>query len=369
MVSDQFASLTNKNMGLITNHTGFARDGQRNVDLMLRAGVKLKALFSPEHGILGKLDDSKVADSRDPASNLPIYSLYYDENRRPNVANLKGIDALVFDIQDVGTRFYTYACTMKNAMEVAAQLNIEFIVLDRPNPITGLHVEGPVRDLQVVSFVGCMPIPLRHGFTIGELARYANDQLPKPAKLSVVPMTGWQRSLWFDQTGLEWVNPSPNMRSLNASLLYPGIGMLEYSKNYSVGRGTDAPFEQVGAPWINGPKLARDLNQLGIAGVTIYPTSFTPTASVYEGKKCQGVRFVITDRDRFDSTFLGLSIAQILMRDYPKDLNLDVNMKLIGNSETIRRLQKGEAANQIQQSWSSALSEFQEKRSKYLIYP
>ena len=369
LIEDKFAALANKKVGLITNHTGFARDGRRNIDAMLAGGVELTALFSPEHGILGKLDHEKVTDTRDPVSKLPVYSLYNDENRSPNAANLKGIDTLVFDIQDIGTRFYTYSCTMKNAMEVAAQLNIEFMVLDRPNPITGEHVEGPPMEAEQMSFVGCLPLPLRHGFTIGELARFANDNLPKRARLTVIPMKNWKRSYWFDETGLKWVNPSPNMRSSGAALLYPGVAMLEYSKNYSVGRGSDAPFEQVGAPWIDGQKLAEALNELEIPGVRAQANSFEPVASFYAGQSVNGVRFIVTDRNAFDSTLLGLSLMEVLARLYPKQINLEANMKLIGSRETIRRLAAGETAVKVRQSWMKTLDQFSEKRQQYLIYP
>jgi uncharacterized protein YbbC (DUF1343 family) len=368
LIEDKFASLKNKNVGLITNHTGITKDGRRNIDVMLAGGVALKALYSPEHGILGKLDIEKVTDTRDPASNLPVYSLYYDEKREPNPATLKGIDALVFDIQDIGARFYTYGCTMKNAMEVAAKMDLEFIVLDRPNPITGEHVEGPMMDAAEMSFVGCLQIPLRHGFTMGELARFANDQLPKKAKLTVVEMKNWKRSLWFDQTGQTWVNPSPNIKSLTAATLYPGVAMIEYAKNYSVGRGTDAPFEQVGAPWIDGVKLAARLNAMDLPGVRAYATTFEPTASNHVGKKVSGVRFVITDRDKLDATYLGLGLIQALGELYPKQIELLGNRKLIGSLETIRRLDSGEAARKIKDSWVVALDLFSEKRQQYLLY-
>lgn len=369
LAEEKFASLTNKRVGLITNHTGVAKDGRRNIDVMLAGGVALKALYSPEHGIAGKEDHEKVVDTRDPVSKLPVYSLYYGEKREPNPVTLKGIDTLVFDIQDIGARFYTYGCTMKNAMDVAAKLNLEFVVLDRPNPITGEHVEGPVMDAAEMSFVGCLPIPLRHGFTMGELARYANDQLPKKARLTVVPMKHWRRNQWFDETGLAWVNPSPNMKSLAAAALYPGVAMIEYAKNYSVGRGTDAPFEQVGAPWIDGVKLAARLNELEVPGVRALATSFEPTASIHAGKKVGGVRFVITERDRLDSTLLGLALIQALGELYPKQIDLTANRKLIGSLETIRRLDAGEAARKVRDSWMKTLDQFSEKRQQYLIYP
>lgn len=369
LVADKFKMLAGKKVGLVTNHTGLARDGERNIDLMVRGGVRLEALFSPEHGILGKQDDDKVGDSRDPASKLPVYSLYNGENRKPNTANLKGIDTLVFDIQDIGARFYTFGCTMKNAIEVAAELNLEFVVLDRPNPITGEHVEGPVMEAAEMSFVGCLPIPVRHGFTMGELARFANDTLSKRARLTVIPMSGWKRSDWFDQTGLTWVNPSPNMKSLQEATFYPGVAMLEFSKNLSVGRGTDLPFEQVGAPWIDGLKLADALNRLALPGVRAYGTTFQPTASYYAGTSVNGVRFVLTDRNAFNSTRLGLSLMETIQSLYPKVLNLEVNRKLIGSQDVIRRLTLGESAADVERAMSPALAKFIDKRQQYLIYP
>lgn len=368
LIDEKFASLSGKSVGLITNHTGLTRDGKRTIDAMLAGGVALKALYSPEHGISGKLDDEMVTDTRDPASSLPVYSLYYDGKREPNPATLKGIDTLVFDIQDIGARFYTYGCTMKNAMETAAKLNIDFVVLDRPNPITGTRVEGPMMDPAEMSFVGCLPIPLRHGFTMGELARFANDQATTKARLTVVPVENWSRKQWLDQTGLPWVNLSPNMRSLTAATLYPGVAMIEYAKNYSVGRGTDTPFELVGAPWIDGVKFAERLNAMKVPGVRAVPTTFTPKASIHEGKLCNGVRFEITDREALDSTLFGLALIETLGKMYPKQIDLIANRKLIGSLETIRRLDSGETALKVKDSWTKALDQFSEKRRQYLLY-
>lgn len=369
LIEVNFAPLRGKQVGLISNHTGIASGGRRNIDAMLASGVALKALFSPEHGFLGKEDHENVGDSRDPATKLPIYSLYQGEKREPNANTLRGIDTLVFDIQDIGARFYTYGCTMKNALEVAAKLDLEFVVLDRPNPITGTRIEGPVLEAAETSFVGCLPIPLRHGFTLGELARYANSLLSKPARLTVIPLRNWRRDQWFDETGLSWVNPSPNMRTLNAAILYPGIAMIEYSKNYSVGRGTDAPFELLGAPWIDGPRLAAALNALALPGIQAEPATFTPTSSNHQGQVCSGVRLTLTDRNRFDSTLFGLSLIETLAKLYPKQIDLMVNRRLIGSLETIRRLERGEAARIIQQSWNETLEQFRERRKKFLLYP
>ncbi|MBM3760225.1 MAG: DUF1343 domain-containing protein [Acidobacteria bacterium] len=355
-IEEKFPALRAKKIGLITNHTGLARDGRRNIDAMVAAGVELKALYSPEHGILGKEDHENVGDTRDPASKLPVYSLYSGEKREPNPVTLKGIETLVFDIQDIGARFYTYGCTMKNAMEVAAKLDLEFVVLDRPNPITGLKVEGPVIDTAEMSFIGCLPIPVRHGMTLGELARYANDLMPKKAKLTVVPVRNWKRSMWFDETGLKWVNPSPNMKSLAGATLYPGLALIEFAKNYSVGRGTPNPFEHVSADWLDGVKVADRLNAMGLPGVKAYG-------------KGNDVQFELTDRNRFDSTLLGVALIQTLGELYPKKIDLLGNRKLIGSLETIRVLDAGEAATKVMDSWMKTLNQFSEKRQQYLLYP
>lgn len=265
-----FKPLAGKRIGLITNHTGLDRQGRRNIEVMRQAGVNIAALFSPEHGFLGAEDKPGLADTTDPATDIKVYSLYGKTNR-PTPEMLRGLDALVFDIQDIGVRFYTYETTMAYAMEEAAKARIPFYVLDRPNPITGVKVEGPLLDRDKLSFVGYFPLPLRHGMTMGELARLFNEENRIGAQLTVIPMQDWQRGDWWSSTNLAWVNPSPNMRSLNAALLYPGVAMLEYSKNYSVGRGTDAPFEHVAAEFIRGGELAAYLNRRMIPGVQVYP--------------------------------------------------------------------------------------------------
>ncbi len=317
LATQGFAPLRGKRVGLVTNHTGLSRDGRRNVDLMIGAGIKVTALFSPEHGIGGTEDRDGIGNSVDAKSGVPVYSLYQPGRRRPTADMLKDVDALVFDIQDVGARFYTYSCTMRYSLEEAAKSHLEFFVLDRPNPITGTHVEGPVLDTDLESFVGCFEMPLRHGMTFGELAQMMNSELKLGLKLTVIPVRAWQRGDWFDATNLTWTDPSPNMRSLNAAALYPGVAMLEAAKNYSVGRGTDAPFEQIGADWIRGAELAKFLNSRFVPGVRIYPTRFTPNASNFAGKSIEGVRFVITDREALDSTRLGVEIAFALQKLYP----------------------------------------------------
>jgi uncharacterized protein YbbC (DUF1343 family) len=360
---DGFAMLRGKTIGLITNHTGLTKTGQRNVDVMRQAGVNIAALFSPEHGIAGAKDEN-VASSRDEATGLPVHSLYDGANRRPNDESLKGIDTLVFDIQDIGARFYTYSCTLVYALEEAGKRDLSIIVLDRPNPITGTRVEGPMIEEDLQSFVGCHSLPVRHGMTLGELARMVNQERNLKARLEVVKMEGWQRSDWFDFTGLQWVNPSPNMRSLNAATLYPGLALFEYSTNYSVGRGTDSPFEQIGAEWIKGRELAAYLNSRGIAGVRFYGTSFTSV----NGKPIEGIRVVVTNREILETTKLGMEIAAAQVKLYPGRLALEMNAKLIGNRQIIQRLASGEDPRLISGSLKEAVGAFLERRKQFLLY-
>ncbi|MBV8551947.1 MAG: DUF1343 domain-containing protein [Acidobacteriaceae bacterium] len=364
----EFKELKGKRIGLITNQTGLDRNGRRNVDQMLAAGVNVVTLFSPEHGLRG-IEDTAVGNSKDQKTGLPVVSLYQPKERRLTAEQMEGLDAVVFDIQDIGARFYTYSCTMLYALESAAKAKKPFYVLDRPNPITGTHVEGPMMQSDLESFTGCYDMPLRHGMTFGELATMANSEQRWGADLHVIRMSNWQRGDWFDSTGLTWINPSPNMRSLNAALLYPGIAMLEANSNYSVGRGTDAPFEQVGAPWIHGQDLANYLNSRFIPGVRIYPTRFTPGSSNFAGQEIEGVRLVITDREAFDSSRLGIEMAAALGKLYPGELDFEKCRFLIGNHEIIQQLTSGQGDPSV--LWSTAereASSFAERRKPYLLY-
>ena len=363
-----FQPLEGKRVGLVTNQTGVDRLGRRNVDLMRRAGITVAALFSPEHGFAGREDQPEVHDATDAATGIRIYSLY-GATPRPTPEMLRGVDALVFDIQDIGARFYTYETTLAYAMEAAAQAGIPFYVLDRPNPITGTHVEGPLLDAAHTSFVGYMPgLPVRHGMTIGELARLVNGEKKIGAALTVIPVEDWRRGDWFDSTNLPWIDPSPNMRSLNAAMLYPGLCLLEAAKSFSVGRGTDAPFEQVGADFIGGRELAGWLNSRQIPGVRAYPTSFTPAESDFRGVRIEGVRFQVTNRELFDSTRLGLELAAAIEKFYPGKVDFSLCKQLIGSDDVIRRLAAGEDARTIQQSFSDAVGGFVQVREKYLLY-
>jgi len=364
----KFAPLMGKRVGLITNQTGLDYAGRRNLELMRQAGVTVTALFSPEHGIVGKEDRSGIQDTKDTATDIPVFSLY-GATLRPTPEMLRKVDALVFDIQDVGVRFYTYETTMAYAMEAAAKAGIPYYVLDRPNPITGVRVEGPLLDADKTSFVGYFAgMPVRHGMTMGELAQLFNSERKIGAALTVVPMLDWHRGDWFDSTGLPWTDPSPNMRSLNAAMLYPGLCLMEFARNFSVGRGTDAPFEQIAADFIGGRELAAYLNQRQIPGVRAYATSFTPTDSNFKGTRVEGVRFQITNRELVDATRLGLELAGAIQKLYPGKIDWTPATRLIGSADVVKRIAAGEDPRSIQQSFQDAVAGFVALREQYLLY-
>ncbi len=365
---EKFGALKGKHVGLITNHTGLDRNGKRNIDAMKEAGVGLTALFSPEHGLTGTEDRQDVPDSKDAATGLPVWSLHFNGRFRITPEMLKNVDALVFDIQDVGARFYTYSCTMLYALDAAAKAGLPFYVLDRPNPVTGVHVEGPLLDDDLNSFIGCYAMPIRHGLTLGELATMANGERKLNADLHVVKVKNWSRGDWFDSTGLTWVDPSPNMRSLNAATLYFGIAMLEAAKGYSVGRGTDAPFEQIGAEWIRGSDLAKFLNERSIPGVRVYATRFTPSGPPLKDKPLEGVRFVVINREQFSSVRLGLEIAYALGKLYPGKLDMESCKRLIGNRKALEAMKAGEDPRAIEQRIGDEIRTFEERRRLYLLY-
>jgi uncharacterized protein YbbC (DUF1343 family)/CubicO group peptidase (beta-lactamase class C family) len=364
--ASDFAPLEGRRVGLVTNHTGIARDRQTTIDVLHRAtNFELVALFSPEHGIRGILDDS-VPSSRDERTGLPVYSLY-GTTRRPTDAMLEGVDAIVVDLQDIGARFYTYMTTMAYVMEEAAARQIAVFVIDRPNPINGVQIEGPVLEDSAQSFTGYFPMPIRHGLTMGELARLFNGEKKIGAALTVLPMRGWNRDDWFDETGLPWVNPSPNMRNLLQATLYPGIGAIE-GTNISVGRGTDTPFEQIGAPWIDGVHLARELNGRGLDGIRFYPIVFTPSASKYADETCQGVFMVVTDRRALRPVRVGLEIAAMLHRLYGSKYDIDSAERLFGSKKSLARVKAGEDPERVAGSWNTDEARWRRLRAKYLIY-
>jgi uncharacterized protein YbbC (DUF1343 family)/CubicO group peptidase (beta-lactamase class C family) len=364
---DGFALLKEKRVGLITNHTGRDRDGNSAIDLLHKApGVKLVALFSPEHGIRGALDQANITNSTDERTGLPIYSLY-GETKAPTSEMLKEIDTLVFDIQDVGARFYTYISTLGLALEAAAKNKKSFVVLDRVNPINGQDVEGPLADPDKLSFTAPHPIPIRHGMTVGELALLFNKERNINADLHVVRVEDWRRSQWLDSTGLAWINPSPNMRSLTEATLYPGVCLLEPT-NVSVGRGTDTPFEVVGAPWVDGRKLAEALNNAKLPGVSFVPVRFTPKSSVHKDAECGGVNIIVTNRDLFEPVVTGLEMAAQLKKLFPKDFSIERFNRLLANQKVFDAFRQGSDARAMRQVWESELDVFRAIRSKYLLY-
>ena len=365
--AENFEILRGKRVGLITNHTGRARDGASTIDLIHAAkDVKLVALFSPEHGIRGILD-AKVPSERDDRTGLVIHSLY-GETRRPNDEMLKEVDTLVFDLQDIGTRFYTYMTTMAYAMEEAAKRKIGVVVLDRVNPVNGYQIEGPALDNVHVGFTGYFPaMPIRHGMTLGELAQLFNAENRIGADLTVVRLRNWSREYWFDMTGQPWINPSPNMRNLLQATLYPGIGAIE-GTNISVGRGTDTPFEQIGAPWIDGVKLADALNARDLPGIRFYPVRFVPAASKYAREECQGVFMVVTDRVALRPVRVGAEIAAALSRMYGSRYEVDAAARLFGSAANLAALKSGADPATLAGSWSQAEARWRLLRAKYLIY-
>jgi uncharacterized protein YbbC (DUF1343 family)/CubicO group peptidase (beta-lactamase class C family) len=357
-------------VGVITNQTGVDSSGRRTVDVLANApGVELAAIFSPEHGIFGTEDTERIGNSQDPATGVTVYSVYGDTDakRRPSLDVLKSLDAIVYDIQDAGVRFYTYETTLGYFLEAAAKADKPIYVLDRPNPITGTMVQGPVSDANRSTFVGYHPLPTRHGMTVGELAQLFNKERNINARLKVVKMEGWQRGDWYDSTGLLWINPSPNLRSVTEAALYPGIGMIE-GTNISVGRGTDTPFEVVGAPWIKSRELADFLNARQIQGVRFVPITFTPNASNYKGQVCGGVNIVLTDRNFLDAPELGLEVASALMKLYPADYKPDKLVLLLGNQALTDELKAGVDPRRIAQEAEEQIEQFEEVRKKYLLY-
>ncbi len=369
LAAEHFAPLAGKRVGLITNQSGLASDGSRTIDLLAHApDVKLVALFSPEHGLAGAAEaGAMVASTRDASTGVPVHSLY-GEVQRPTDQMLEGIDSLVFDIQDVGVRFYTYITTLGYCLETAGKKGIDFYVLDRPNPINGVDVDGPVLDPDLRSFTAYFPMPIRHGMTVGELAEMFNRENHLNAKLHVVKMRGWERTDWFDETGQAWINPSPNLRNLTEETLYPGVCLVEGS-NVSVGRGTDTPFEIVGAPWINGRELAAHLNGKKIQGVRFLPMDFKPLSDTFAGELCHGVQIVLLDRQAFEPTEMGVEMVAALNKLFPNDYKLGEALRLIGSQAAVESIRAGESPSRIWYDWQEGLERFKKLRAQYLLYP
>ena len=364
--SEKFAPLRGKHIGIITNHTGLDSREKSTIDVLAHApGVQVVAIFTPEHGLGGQVDE-RVSSGRDRLTGLQVFSLY-GETLRPTDEMLKGVDTLVFDIQDAGVRFYTYTTTMAYCMEEAAKRHIAFYVLDRPNPIGGEIIEGPVLDADKTSFVAYFPIPIRYGLTVGELAQFFNSENHIGADLHIIAMKNWHRNYFFESTGLRWIPPSPNLRTLKGSIVYPGLEILQNS-GVSVGRGTEAPFEEFGAPWMDGEKVASALNAVHLPGLKFVAQPFIPVNGLYAGRRCGGVGIRIGDRAVVRAITAGLEIALLLQKMYPSDFEVSKTIFLLGNATTVQKLKDGVPASEIVASWQPALAEYDKTRRRYFLY-
>ena len=362
-----FAALRGQRVGLVTNHTGLRRDGQATIDALHGApGITLAALFGPEHGIRGEHDIPQIKDSTDDATGLPVYSLY-GARHAPVPEQLQSLDTLVFDIQDIGCRFYTYISTLGHVLEAANTHGLRVVVLDRPNPITGVSVEGPIADGDRLSFTAYHPLPVRHGMTAGELARLFHGEKRHTCELEIIPCEGWHREDWYDATGLLWTDPSPNMRSLTEATLYPGVGLLEMT-NVSVGRGTNTPFEVVGAPFIEPRRFAAVLNAEGLPGIRFIPARFTPTTSVHAQMLCGGINLLVTDRQSFNAVRVGLTLALTLSQLYPTQWQSEKFITLLANKQAFDGVLEGKSYDELAHDWEETLSVFLTMRREYLAY-
>ena len=363
-------------LGLLTNQTGVDKQGRRTIDVLLQdaaravPGLKLELLFSPEHGIAGVLDKSAIPNSKDPSTGLPVVSLFGSTPAQlhPSPETLRGLDAVLIDLSDAGVRFYTYEALVRYFLEAAGHTGTSIVVLDRPDLVGGAAVQGPVSDAGKDSYVNAAPLPVRHGMTLGELARYFNGEFQLHAPLSVVAMTGWERGDYFDATGLPWINPSPNLRSLRQAVLYPGTGLIE-TTNLSVGRGTDTPFEYVGAPWIDALTLAQTLNARSLPGVRFVPVHFTPRAPYpYADQVCQGIELIVSDRNVVDSPELGLEIAAAVHKLYGDKFQLGKIARLLANQSVLDGLMSGRDPQRMAEDWQQSLHDFEARRKPYLLY-
>jgi uncharacterized protein YbbC (DUF1343 family) len=367
LICENFTQLHGSRIGLVTNHTGLTREGRATIDVLHEAPyVILNALFGPEHGLRGAMDEA-VADAMDTQTGLPVYSLFGARNQ-PMAEQMAGLDTLVFDIQDIGCRFYTYISTLGNVLEAASRHGLRVVVLDRPNPINGLAVEGPLADTERLSFVAYHPIPIRHGLTVGEIARLFHAEKGLAGELDIIPCEGWQRSDWYDATGLLWTNPSPNMRRLTAAALYPGVGLLEMT-NVSVGRGTDTPFEIFGAPYIDPRPFAATLNDAALPGVRFLPVCFTPNASIFANEPCRGVQIITTNRDELNAVQVGLTLAVTLRRLYSQDWQPEKLQTLLVHPQTQAALVAGAGDETMAEDWQEELTAFSLRARQYWLYP
>ena len=367
LIEQNFKPLAGKRVGLVTNQTGISRDGRRNSDIFAHAqNLKLTAIFSFEHGISGTREDNQIESGVDEATGIPIHSLYNGDVRKPMPGMLKNVDVLVYDKQDNGARFYTSITSMAYAMEAAAENQLPYYVLDRPNGINGVDIAGTLLEAKYVSFVTYMPgFPIRHGMTVGEMARYFNGEKKLGADLHVIKMQGWKRGMWFDETGIEWVNPSPNIRNLTQAILYPGVCLLE-GKDVSVGRGTDTPFQIIGAPWYRAREVADYLTELHLPGVRFLVRRFRPATSVYKGQECLGLDIQLVNREVFDPVLMGMELLSATMKFHPE--KFEPVMRLLGSDAVLAKLKAGESGRQILESARGELEQFRRIRAKYLLY-
>jgi uncharacterized protein YbbC (DUF1343 family) len=377
LLKEKIDLLEGKRIGLVTNHTGVTSALEWTVDALHRhPKVRLVCLYGPEHGIRGDVQDALKIDSfMDSRTGLQVHSLY-GEHTKPTPNMMKEIDAFVFDIQEVGARYYTYIATMNRCMEAASEQDKEFFVLDRPNPITGTAVEGNILEERYRSFVGERPIPIRHGMTMGELARMFNEEYDIGCKLTVIKAEGWKREMWYDETGLPWVMPSPNLPTLETAVVYPGTCLFE-GVNISEGRGTTRPFEMIGAPWIDGFKLTDKLKEEGLPGVVFRGLHFIPTVGKFAGEVCGGVQLHVCDRRRFKPVLTALTMFRKIMDLFPSSIEFrkgwrdeDYSFDLLAGTDSIRRgLIEGKEPRDIEAGWDKELRSFLKSRRKYLLYP
>lgn len=376
LLSEELSLVHNARVGLVTNPTGVARDLRANIDALRARNVNLVALFGPEHGFAASAaDGAAVESSRDSRTGLLVHSLY-GKIRKPTPEMLRDVDILLFDLQDVGVRFYTYTATLGLALEACKENRVRLILLDRPNPINGSAIEGATLDPKLASFIGHGPLPIRYGLTLGELAQFYNAELDIGADLHVVAMRGWEREMWYDETGLTWVSPSPGIPNVSTTITYPGICLVE-GTNLSEGRGTALPFEVVGAPWLDGFALAQWLNALRLDGVIFRPTAFTPCSSKHAGEECYGVQLHVTDRDAYRAVETGLQVVGACRAQNPdrfeflksswegKPPHFDL---LAGTAQAREGLSAHQPVSEMIALWEDEMTAFDEKRSKYLLY-
>ena len=368
LAENNFSIIKNKKVGLIINHTSINSNWRSTIEIISESNVcELVAIFTPEHGFDGKLDEY-INYGDNLIYNAPVYSLY-GETLRPEKRMIRNIDYLIFDILDIGTRFYTYIGTMKYCMEVANENNIGFIVLDRPNPINGIDISGPMlKNINVFGLAGVHNLPIRHGMTTGELALLFKADEKMQLNLNIIKMEGWKREMWFDETGLPWVNPSPNIRNMNQASLYPGLGLFE-RLNVANKRGLPSPFEMIGAPWINAYDFVNSLNKYNLPGVNFTPIKFSPEEHKYSNEWCEGIYITITDREKLEPVKLGFIIIITLYKMYPEEFDINKLWHITRSKGLIQEIKNDPSIAELIRYWNNDLDIFRNKRAQYLLYP